>query len=130
MEWWTIHSLGDLPNPGIELRYLALQADSLTSEPTGKCLFKSSAHYFIELLVFLILSWLEYFGGQCFVNCFICNYFLPFQVLYFHHAYGLLCCAKAFNYVSFVYLCYYSRGWVIEDLAVIYVRVCYICFLL
>ena len=32
------HSLlqGDLPNPGIELRSPALQADSLLSEPTGK----------------------------------------------------------------------------------------------
>ena len=27
---------GDLPNPGIELRPPALQADSLTSEPPGK----------------------------------------------------------------------------------------------
>ena len=29
-------SLGDLPNPGIELRSLALQADSLWSEPSEK----------------------------------------------------------------------------------------------
>ena len=29
-------SLGDLPNPGIEPRSLALQADSLRSEPSGK----------------------------------------------------------------------------------------------
>ena len=27
---------GDLPNPGIELRSLALQVDSLLSEPPGK----------------------------------------------------------------------------------------------
>ena len=27
---------GDLPNPGIELRYPALQVDSLLSEPPGK----------------------------------------------------------------------------------------------
>ena len=29
-------SPGDLPNPGIELRYPALQADSLSSEPPEK----------------------------------------------------------------------------------------------
>ena len=29
-------SLGDLPNPGIELQYPTLQADSLLSEPPGK----------------------------------------------------------------------------------------------
>ena len=30
------HSPGDLPDPGIELRSPALQADSLPSEPPGK----------------------------------------------------------------------------------------------
>ena len=29
-------SRGDLPNPGIEPRFLALQADSLPAEPPGK----------------------------------------------------------------------------------------------
>ena len=29
--------MGDLPNPGIEPRSPALQADSLPSEPPGKC---------------------------------------------------------------------------------------------
>ena len=31
-----VPSPGDLPDPGIELRYPALQADSLPSEPRGK----------------------------------------------------------------------------------------------
>ena len=38
-EYWSglpFPSLGDLPNPGIEPRYLALQADALTSEPPVK----------------------------------------------------------------------------------------------
>ena len=43
-----------------------------------------------------------------------------------HLAYSFLCCAKAFkfNHVPLVYFCfdfYYSRRWVIEDLALIYV---------
>ena len=38
-EYWSgvpFPSPGDLPNPGIEPRYPALQADTLTSEPPGK----------------------------------------------------------------------------------------------
>ena len=43
-----------------------------------------------------------------------------------HFAYSFLCCAKAFkfNQVPLVYFCFYfhySRRWVIEDLALIYV---------
>ena len=38
-EYWSglpFPSLGDLPEPGIKLRFPALQADSLSSEPPGK----------------------------------------------------------------------------------------------
>ena len=38
-EYWSglpCSLLGDLPDPGIELRSLALQANSLPSEPPGK----------------------------------------------------------------------------------------------
>ena len=41
-EYWSglpFLSPGDLPNPGIEPEYLALQADSLPSEPLGKLLY-------------------------------------------------------------------------------------------
>ena len=36
LEWAAIPFFGDLPNPGIEPGSLALQADSLPSEPPGK----------------------------------------------------------------------------------------------
>ena len=36
LEWVAMPSSGDLPNPGIEPRSLALQADSLSSEPPVK----------------------------------------------------------------------------------------------
>ena len=36
LEWVAIPSPGDLPDPGIEPRSPALQADSLPSEPPGK----------------------------------------------------------------------------------------------
>ena len=38
-EYWSglpFPSPGDLPNPGIELGFPALEADALTSEPPGK----------------------------------------------------------------------------------------------
>ena len=35
LEWVAISSPGDLPDPGIKPRSLALQADTLTSEPQG-----------------------------------------------------------------------------------------------
>ena len=36
LEWVAVPSPGDLPDPGIEPRSPALQADSLPSEPPGK----------------------------------------------------------------------------------------------
>ena len=36
LEWAAFPSPGDLPNPGIEPRSPALQADSLPPEPQGK----------------------------------------------------------------------------------------------
>ena len=50
-------SPGDLPDPGIEPRFPALQADSLPSELPGddtleKCLFKFLAHFLIDLFEF------------------------------------------------------------------------------
>ena len=39
LEWVAIPSPGDLPNPGIDPRSPALQADTLQAEPGGKILF-------------------------------------------------------------------------------------------
>ena len=46
LEYWSVFpfpSSGDLPNPGIKPRSLALQADSLPSEPPGKSFFRTLA---------------------------------------------------------------------------------------
>ena len=75
----------------------------------------------------------RYFGELSFVGCLICKHFLQFQVLSFYLVYGFLCCAKdfKFNQVPFVKICFYfhySRKWVKKDLAVIYVKVFFLCF--
>jgi len=96
-----------------------------------KCLFRSFPHSLIGLFVPLVLS------------CMSCLYileinplsFVSFAIIffhsesYFHLVYSFLCCAKAFkfNQVPLVYFCFYfhySRRWVIEDLALIYVIEC------
>ena len=52
-EYWSglpFPSLGDLPDPGIEPRSPALQADSLTSEPPGKPRVKQILSYEVVIL--------------------------------------------------------------------------------
>ena len=60
-EWWSGEPFpfpGDLPDPGIEPRSTALQADSLPSEPLGNVYwFKNNTlfhlqKYFLEMHVF------------------------------------------------------------------------------
>ena len=47
---WPVPSPGDLPNPGIECRSPALQADSLPTEPLGKPLTVNDRVIFIQCL--------------------------------------------------------------------------------
>jgi len=42
LEWVSRSSFRDLPDPGTELRFLSLQADSLPSELPGKPAVKST----------------------------------------------------------------------------------------
>ena len=68
-EYWSglpFTSPGNLPNPGIKPGSLALQADSLPSEPPGKPTFCSS-YFFLKFKVTLIartLSWNIFSGHQ------------------------------------------------------------------
>ena len=108
-------------------------------------------HLFMCLLAIwrnVCLSFFPYFLIGVFVfwalSCMSCLYILernPLSVvslpiissysegMSFHPAYSFLCCAKAFkfNQVPLFYFCFYfhySRRWVIEDLALIYVIKC------
>ena len=72
-EYWhglPFSSPGDLPDPGIEPRSHALQADALTSEPSGKpnqVAFKKKSNHFIfpfwwvqDVLAIIWLYWLAW----------------------------------------------------------------------
>ena len=94
-----------------------------------KYLFRSFSHFLIGLFVFLVLS---YRAACIFWKLILCQLFhlLLFspilRVVFSPCLCAFLCCAKAFNFnqVPLVYFCFYfhySRRWVIEDLALIYV---------
>ena len=89
-----------------------------------KFLFRSSTHFFIGLLIFLMLSCISclYILEINPVSCFICNYFLPFCWLCF--VYCFLICAEEHLSSNCLFLFYFhcSRRWVKEDVAVIYVK--------
>ena len=103
-----------------------------------KCLFRSLAHFLIGLFIFLELS-----CGSCLYIFEINSLPVASFAIIFSHSEGyfftlfivLLHCTKAFkfNWVPFVYFCFYfqySWRWVIEDPAVMYVGECFAYVLL
>ena len=95
-----------------------------------KYLFSSLTHFLIGSFIFLKLS-----SRSCLYISEINLLSVALFAIIFSHsegslAYSFLHCAKAFkfNSVLFAYFCFYFRyswWWVIEDLAVIYVKECF-----
>ena len=98
-----------------------------------KCLFRSFPPFLIGVFFFffLVLSCMSflYYWKLILLQFFHLLLFSPILRMSFHLEYSFLCWAKAFkfNQVPIVYFCFYfhySRRWVIEDLALIYVIKC------
>ena len=94
-----------------------------------QCLFKSFAHFFIGLFFFFWYwaSWAgSRFWGLIHFHLFHLLLFSPIHIFALTIVSFVVQKLISFNYVPFVYFCFYfhySGRWVIEDLAVIYVRV-------
>ena len=68
LEWVAISFSRDLPNPRIEPRSPALQADALTFEPPGKPLIDNVRYYYLTCNLLCLLSSSTRMWALCFLS--------------------------------------------------------------
>ena len=96
----------------------------------------SPAHFFAWVICFSDNpSWTTYiFWRLILCHLFGLQLFSSILKVVFHLVYSSLCCVNAFkfNYIPFVYFSYfyYSRRWIKEDRAAIYIKECSVYILL
>ena len=114
-EYWSglsFPSPGDLPDPGIEPRSPELEADTLTSEPTGK----PKVSIGVSIGVWLCL-WAFYFVSLIYISVFVpvpycrddCGFVVEPEVMKVDSSNSILLSQDCFGYLSYFFFNFHTN---------------------